>query len=391
MSHLLGASAFCYFAFYLVLPNGSAAYFFALVSLSLVVRSFFKPNETALGKHALVWALILIAFGAIGLASIAYHKASINLVDEPLHFLVVGLLALVVLRYRIDVLWVQAGVVCGTLAVLWMVLNQYTGGRFAPTMNATKFGTSIAFQAALCFSLAALGSNNWIRALLVVMGWANVYFVSLTGTRGAFVALALYGIVFIVYIMGSSYPIKAKIVGLGILSVIISAPLLLDSVQGRLKQTLSEYSRIQAGDYSGSVGHRLVMYEAGIQAAGGAPLVGMGYDYKSIFESFSSSNQSKLSVAGRISVNFQNFHNVYVDTLVKRGLLGLLVLFGVFLGALYSSSERQFLLMLPPVAIVAGAGLTDSVFELGITTSYFVIATTLLKCVAVRSLDGGEG
>jgi len=390
-SHLLGASAFFYFALYLVLPNGSAAYPFALVAIGLAARSLFVSSDLKLDKDGFFWALTLIAFGAVGLVSIVYHEASGDLADEPLHFLVVGLLAFAVLRYRINVLWVQAGVVCGTLTILWLVVNSYTGGRFAPTMNATKFGTSIAFQAALCFSLAALGSNNWIRGLLVVTGGVNVYFISLTGTRGAVFAMAVYGVVLFIYVMARSHSVKAKIVALGILSLGISAPLLSDSFQGRLQHTFTEFSRIQAGDYRGSVGYRLVMYEAGIQATAGAPLLGVGYDYSSVFEGFSSANQSKLDAAGKISGSFQNFHNVYVDTLVKRGLLGFIVLFGVFLGALYSSSGRQFLLTLAPVAIVAGAGLTDSVFELGITTSYFVIATTLLKCVAVRSLHIDEG
>jgi len=384
-SYLLGASAFCYFALYLVLPNGSAAYPFALVAIGLAARWLFSRSDLKLGKDGFYWASALIAFALVGLASIAYHEASVDLVDKPLHFLVVGLLALTVLRYRLNVLWVQVGVFFGTLSILWLLISQYTGGRFAPTMNATKFGLSIALQAALCFSLAINCQNGWGRAVFVGLGLLNIYFVLLTGTRGAILAMGIYGVVVLGYLFVKSVSIRAKVVAFSVLVIAVVGSSMSASVQSRLQTTFSEISRIQSGDYNGSVGYRLVMYEAGLQAGLAAPVFGAGYDYAGVFESYSSSNQSKIDAAEKISGNFQNFHNLYVDTFTKRGLVGLVVLFAVFITALNSTSSKQFLLMVPPVVIIATGGLTDSVFELGITTSYFVIATTLLKCVDISN------
>jgi O-antigen ligase len=123
------------------------------------------------------------------------------------------------------------------------------------------------------------------------------------------------------------------------------------------------------------------MYKAGLQAGIEHPITGAGYDYNRIFENFDAKTDAQNLVAQKVGKDFQNFHSLYIDTLAKRGFVGVLLLGLVLLAAFYSRNRDIMVLTLAPTAIIAGAGLTDSVFELGITTSYFVIATTIIKSI----------
>jgi O-antigen ligase len=376
---LLGVSAAFYFATYLYLPNGLSAVPFVIIGLFLFARHFFIKS-VGLERRDLFWVLALLSFGLWGCFTIWFHEGAENLYDEPLHFVLGSVIAFSALRYRVDIFWIKLGVVLSSLALIAWVFSSYNGGRFAPTMNATKFGNAIAFQAALAVSLAVLSHGIWQRGFLVALALANSYVVTLTGTRGAMVALVVYFVLLALFFLRS---LSLKQFAVGGLLFLIAATFVANTslVSSRLQAAQHDFSKISQGNYSSSIGYRIIMYKAGLQAGIEHPITGAGYDYNRIFENFDAKTDAQNLVAQKVGKDFQNFHSLYIDTLAKRGFVGVLLLGLVLLAAFYSRNRDIMVLTLAPTAIIAGAGLTDSVFELGITTSYFVIATTIIKSI----------
>jgi O-antigen ligase len=376
---LLGVSAAFYFATYLYLPNGLSAVPFVIIGLFLFARHFFIKS-VGLEKRDLFLVLAFLSFGLWGCFAIWFHEGAENLYDEPLHFVLGSVIAFSALRYRVDIFWIKLGVVLSSLVLIAWVLYSFTDGRFAPNMNATKFGAAISFQAALAVSLAVVSHGIWQRGLLVALALANSYVVSLTGTRGAMVALVVYFVLLTLFFLRS---LSLKQFAVGGLLCLFAATFIANTslFSSRLQAAQHDFSKISKGNYSSSIGNRLIMYKAGLQAGFDHPITGSGYNYRQIMADFKAETDHQRSVAKGVGGLFQNFHSVYIDTFAKEGFVGLLLLGLVLIAGFFSRNREVMVLTLAPVAIIGGAGLTDSVFELAITTSYFVISLILLKAV----------
>ena len=377
---ILGLTAFIYMAGYITLKGTLAGGPILICALLLLVYQFFKPANRKLDKHDYAWIYALVAFGSWGVFSVWYHEAGVHLYEEPTKFIIAGIMAIAILRQGINLNWIKFAIVAGTIGLVGLAIYSYEGGRFSPLMNATKFGNAIAFQAALALALSLVEKSNWQKMALIAAFAINTYLTVLTGTRGAMLGLVAATFV----ILALLTPIinwKTRITLLAIIG--LSGAFISNSsiFETRLHYTVKEVNQIFDGNYRSSIGYRLVMAEAGIQAGMRHPIVGQGYDYSTIFEDFQSSSENKLEQAKHIGKYFNNFHNVYIDSLAKRGFVGLTLLILVLAVAVVPKSKnlKSFLLTLTPALTIAIAGLSDSVFELGITTSYFVLATTILK------------
>jgi len=250
-------------------------------------------------------------------------------------------------------------------------------------MNATKFGNAIAVQAALCVSLAAVTRTHLNKLLFLLLAALNLYWVVLTGTRGALLGFGLY-LLLVVAVLLRNFDKRTALMGLVAVTLVVVSLSQSEMLSSRIKDATNDINRVLAGDYSGSIGARLMMYRVGIDAGLSAPIAGAGYNYEKVFESFNAQTELQQVVVSRIGERFNNFHSVYVDSFARKGIPGLIIVLSVFLAGAYSKDRRRMLLLLAPVVVIFGAGFSDSVFDLGITATTFAVATTFLRAVSIR-------
>jgi len=381
-SNLFGFAALFWFASYIILPGGYAALPFLVVGLlSLAWLRF--AERPPLRVEQRLWIVGLCAFGLFSILSLWYHEAESSRYEEPLIFLFAGFLASGLLRIEFGMKWLQAGVALGTISVTALAVSFYDGGRFAPTMNATKFGNAIAVQAALCVSLAAVTRTHLNKLLFLLLAALNLYWVVLTGTRGALLGFGLY-LLLVVAVLLRNFDKRTALMGLVAVTLVVVSLSQSEMLSSRIKDATNDINRVLAGDYSGSIGARLMMYRVGIDAGLSAPIAGAGYNYEKVFESFNAQAELQQVVVSRIGERFNNFHSVYVDSFARKGIPGLIIVLSVFLAGAYSKDRRRMLLLLAPVVVIFGAGFSDSVFDLGITATTFAVATTFLRAVSIR-------
>jgi len=243
-------------------------------------------------------------------------------------------------------------------------------------MNATKWGNAIAFHALLCAALTIVSKSIQLRIFFVLAAIFGVYATSITGTRGAMLPVIL-GLAYLGLL--SVRNIKGWIAILAGLLVVAVLALQIPIVKSRVVATQNEVSRLLNDDFSGSIGNRLTMWAAGAQAGLRSPIVGEGYDYAKTMNSFVAPTEGLSGAAVSISSVHTNFHNMYIDTLVRSGFTGLLLLIGVFLTALRCDARTSTHLVAAPTVGLIAAGLSDSSLILGITVTFLTVAASITK------------
>ncbi len=249
-STILGLTAFIYMAGYITLKGALAGGPILICALTLLIYQFFKPTNRKLDKHDYAWIAALIAFGSWGAFTVWYHGAGVHLYEEPVKFIIAGIMAAAILRQGISLNWIKLALIVGTIGLAGLAIYSYEGGRFSPLMNATKFGNAIAFQAALALALSFAEKSTLQKGALTLAFAINAYLTVLTGTRGAMLGLAAATLVmFALQIPKTDWKTKIVIV----IVLIIGGTFISKSTifQQRLNSTISEASQILDGNFRG--------------------------------------------------------------------------------------------------------------------------------------------
>ena len=265
----IGCGAFWYLATYTWLSGSLAAV--PLLLTGLLASLFFLIESRGrvlqfITFNELLWPIALVAFGGWSLFSVWYFDGPGNVSDAAAKFLLGGLVALGVLRFGVNIDWVKAGACVGTIAIAWVVLTQYNSGRFSPFMNATKWGNALAFQSLLMMALAVLEKNIWLKLLFLLSSIANVYFVMLTGTRGAFLPILAF-VLLLVVVYGrqlSVFHILCAVVTLVVILFVASSQPI---VKSRLAATVNSFQQMSQDNFNTSIGYRITIWSVGAQAA----------------------------------------------------------------------------------------------------------------------------
>lgn len=377
--NVLGFSAAFYLGTYLHLRGGIAetpillfglfAFVVGLIKLRGKLLDGLSPNE-----RWFVAALFL--FGAWSAFTVWLDDGAPSFYESPARFIVGSLIAIPIIKNRIDIRWVQLGAAISAILLIHLVVTTYSGGRFAPTMNATKWGNAIAFHALLCAALAIVSKPAHLRIVFALAAIFGIYSTAITGTRGAILPVLL-GLAYLAMLSVRSVKGWTTIIA-GLLVLAMIAPKI-PIVKSRVLATQHEVSRILNDDFTGSVGQRLTMWAAGIQAGLRSPLLGEGYDYSKTMNNYSAPTEGLAKAAALVAKTHSNHHSAYVDTLARSGFTGIALLIGMLFITLQSGSHASKTLIVAPGIGFAVAGISDSALILGITASYFVIAGLILK------------
>lgn len=377
----LGISSSFYFATYLTQKGTISTLpliLAGLATLGLMYLPSIKGELRKLSRNEKLWIGLLFAYGIWGCLTVWMDNAAVNHYEIPAKFILGAIIAIPILKYGIPLYWIKAGVIFGFLSLAWLILQEYNGTKFSPIMNATKWGNAVAFQTMLAASLTYIERSLWQKIVFIGLASFGIYATAIIGTRGAFLPLlAMTGILSVLATI--QFGKKAVIIAITSIVVLAFGLSQLDITKTRLRAAVNDFNLMQKDTHNTSIGVRLIMWKGGLEAGLKDPIIGHGYNFKEVFETYKANTPGEQKTVNLIRDGGRLFHNVYIDTFVTKGLIGILIFFSLLIIGLKSPSIQKFILILPATIGIAFAGLSDSTLALGITSTYFVVAGTILK------------
>ncbi len=163
------------------------------------------------------------------------------------------------------------------------------------------------------------------RCINIISVIAAAMSISISQTRGAWVALLICIPLMMVFDRRWKTLLSLTILtALTGLFLTFSKPnLLTQQIESRIEQTQAEIQRISNNDYGSSIGLRLSMWKSSFILVKEKPLWGYGNNYhQSLRDLF---NKDMISES-LISLNPNHFHNQTLDSLVRYGIIGTIML-----------------------------------------------------------------
>jgi O-antigen ligase len=252
--------------------------------------------------------------------------------------------------------------------------------------NPIPFATGLA--TVLISSLSLAVTSVGLKLRLIAWTTTLLLFIALamTGTRGVVLPVTLILGVTITYLLfryASSNRITVAGVGLAIIVAIAIGG---EIFEKRIDATMSEMTLIEAGDETGSIGLRLQFWKAALKMLTLEPLTGLGETHKPTFQHLA--DQGLVNQAAADYAPY-HYHNQYLDTLVKRGVPGLLVLLGLLLtppllAFKYFRNNKLVLGSILGITFMyAVASLTDVPFNHPVTINIFVLS--MISLLSLKS------
>jgi O-antigen ligase len=251
------------------------------------------------------------------------------------------------------------------MGFITLTFSQYlsTGGRIGGFINPIPYATAVGSVAVL-FLAMTLFSNRafWQRGAFGVLFILLVVSLFMTKTRGVLVPVFLVtsGLIVVILMMNKS---KRLLQSLVIVFALVGFAAIAGNVflKDRLTQTYKEYGQMTEGNYDGSIGVRLQLWLTAGELIVQEPIIGHGKGYRDALESLYLADSMKESL---YLFNANHFHNQYIDTTVKKGLVGglaLLLLLGAGVQMAYRSPRApwQWYSGLAVILVYGGSALTD--------------------------------
>lgn len=251
--------------------------------------------------------------------------------------------------------------------------------------NPIPFATGVATTLVSVLFLAITTKHKVIRAAGLILTLLLIASVAMTGTRG--VALPILVILFtltllFLYRHGRSH----RLATVAIVAVFcVASAIGVHLLQGRLNAALTELEQVEAGVNTGSIGLRLEFWSAALALSKLDPITGLGDRHKEQFQKLA--EEGKVNKAAADYAPY-HYHNQYLDTLVKHGILGLSALLAILLiPALlafkyYRNNRFVFRSVLSITFLYSIAGLTDVPFNHPATISMF--AASMIAFLSVQ-------
>ncbi|WP_297475177.1 O-antigen ligase family protein [uncultured Photobacterium sp.] len=245
-------------------------------------------------------------------------------------------------------------------------------GRSWP-LNPIPYGTMLAAISLIALSLCLTSINNKEKVVTFLAFILSGYGLIMSESRGVWLGFIFsLASIFVFFITTKKIVITWRSVVIALILIsgisIISKPL----ISQRLSQTHQEYNDIQSGDLNTSIGLRLQMWLSAPMLIEHHELLGQGNQYLTSLDN--------LYHQGRISQSLYkaqppHFHNQYVDYIVKKGIIGLILLLCLLilpLRLLKNASTLQHYITISLVSLFAVASLTDVPFNHGQTIFMYI-------------------
>ena len=323
---------------HLTLPSGYSigAAFLLLIGLySLRQPNYFKPLLSTQD----VWIFAALAFfGINGLFDAFYHQASGSSYDKALRFILAIPVYFALRKYPPRLSWLWAGLVLGAIGTFllagWQVWEQGYARAEGHT-HPIQFGNLSMLSAFFC--LAGLGWAAQLQTRTARQRWFCFLILGaalgllgslLSGSRGGWI-----GVPFVLLILAKAYhsffSLRIKI-GACVIAVLLAIGLYQTpslNIQPRIHSALHDIQQHQQGNSNTSLGARFEMWQAALVLAKENPLLGIGHDQMRT----AMQGLAQQGLVDPVIGEFNHAHNEILDTLAKRGLVGILALVILYL------------------------------------------------------------
>ncbi len=369
-------------AFILIIPASAeiALIILALWSLFYCVQNNINPFSYASSQFI---AYLCLGYFMVALISILASEPSLyafKRLGTNIHFLLAPWLAVLfikelnlnLLRYAIKLGACLAGVVA---LIQYFYLNQRAHG----CLNELPF-SNISLLLSF-FSLINIhqekGREKYISLFSFTLGFMAVIF---SLSRGTWIAVPiLFIIIVLLWYKQRSITIKAlsvfTIIGICLITISAFSP----QVQSRFNSMLKDINTYEVNTFT-PVGIRITLWKTAIKAIPEHPFLGFGlHNVQQVTYDYIDDPILKESLQ-----IFGHFHNEYLNTLVTKGVLGLLMLLTLLIipcTLFYPllSNPNNFYTASLIILLCAGyamSGLTNLAFGHGIMNSFFIFMLT---------------
>lgn len=304
-----------------------------LVLAILGIYSFLLKNKNPfkIPELKLFSWLAIGYFCVILLSMIAANGLNVELshLGRKIHFLLAPFIALALFQVDLPIKRLLLSIKIGLIIIGAIAITQFLFNLNADTtlgkvgmMNANIFGDITV--AMLFFSIVQIFIETpKERIITFIAALAGIIAIILSSSRGSWLSFLILSMTYIglIYKPFLQKSRQRKLFLVLILSTTLGLVATQTNVSDRINKAFIEVQKWNSGDESEtSNGLRLQMWEAGLNAAKEAPLLGYGYrNANKVASKYASKNKRTIS-------NKTHLHNEYITNLVSAGVIGLLML-----------------------------------------------------------------
>lgn len=361
-------------------------------ALTLLLASTYllwqRPRLNLQRRDYLILGTLLLYFFILT-ANMLYHADPTRELDMPLRALLAAPVLLLLLAYppRPAAWWsgIAIGTISSAVLAFWQLIVLHIDRPQAATSNAIHYGNVSMLLGML--SLCGLGwarkqRNRTAWTLFILAGaLAGVLGSIVSGSRGGWLAMPVCAA--IIALQQEKKHVKRYIMGAIIVIIALGAltyALPNSQIRKRMDIAVNEVQDFEnGGDLQwSSVGQRLEMWRTAL-------LMSSDHVWTGIGRTGYMEEKRILATEGKMNSvisNYTNAHNDYLDTLVKRGIPGLLTLLLLFILplSLFIQALRRSTPQAQPYAL-AGVILCTCYMIFGLTTSSLTLNIGIIMLV----------
>jgi O-antigen ligase len=241
-------------------------------------------------------------------------------------------------------------------------------------INAIPHGALAAVITVLAFVFLLNANQYRDRIILVLAMLMSSSAVIMGQTRGIWLALL---VALLITLLGKLKirQVNWKYTLIAVVILSLGAYVAKPKLEQRIKQTQTEIKAIQAGNLKTSIGIRLQLWTTAFKIINENPILGSGDDHQRLLK-----NLALKGEVTNIVTHYTHYHNQYLDRLVKRGGIGLILLIALFVYPFVSTLtgiNRQIAIAV--IVVFAVAGITDVPLNHGAPLFMYLLLMFTLK------------
>lgn len=267
--------------------------------------------------------------------------------------------------------------------LLYQDIGTAEDNRYGLGLNQNALAYLVAAEVLLLTTFCFIYRNSWYP--IVIFGFVafGVFVSSFTGSRVLFLCYGGFVVVFLI-ITWRQLTLRSLILVLlfSVASIFVASSN--ETISSRFSEVHPELESIFSGNYLGSIGHRVGLYELWFLSIEDYFPVGARDDgLKEMAEL--SFDRGQIMVTDRDwLVRYSHFHNEYLNTLIFRGLLGLISLISIVAAPLFVQSKPHKLLLFAALTPLTFGGLVDVPLAGG---TYLVFAFLMMALLTNLRID----
>lgn len=352
----------------------------SLIFIPLVARDFklYLTNDRYF-RGVLIWSMSLFLYGSLGVTRLFIDgEIDLSSYDRWSRYILMAYVSIYLYVTGIYYKVVPIGVV---IAILIAAFEAYVSpgfsGRLSLGYNPTSTGSILAAYTCLAIAFASVFDDKFFRIGLILASIVGMSLVFQTGTRGAYLALIVFGSI-LLFLKREKIFVPGKISLIISFSVVVIVLSMMTSlVSDRFHRTISEVSQIVDGNQNTSIGIRFQLWSIAYDLGKSSPVFGVGFDQQAALSRFENENVG-VEISPQLRA-LPNFHNLYLDLFAKSGILMIFSLFFLLISSLTYLKDNTRTPILAVMTVLFICGFTDVVLYSGVYIMLLMVGVSALR------------